>query len=89
LPPDVTPGEGEAFSNQGFTDIPTTSTNPGEGVPVAVLSSSIDLNTLSPEQLSKPFLCLQARQQLGIASRPEALWSIHVQEPDPLRSYGA
>jgi hypothetical protein len=82
------PGQGKAFGNQGFTDILIISTNPGEGAPVTVLSASIDLHPLPPEELSKPFLRLEACHQLGITPRPKALRSVHVQEPDPLRSYG-
>ena len=36
----ITPGQREAFSDQGLTRIPTACTNPGEGVPVAVLPVS-------------------------------------------------
>ena len=82
------PGQGEAFGNQGFTDILVISTNPGEGAPVTVLSLSIDLHPLPPEELSKPFLRLEACHQLGITPRAEALRSVQVQEPDPLGAYG-
>ena len=62
----ITPGQGEAFSDQGLTRIPTACTNPGEGAPVAVLPVSIELHTLDPEQLSKPLLRLESCYQLGM-----------------------
>jgi hypothetical protein len=62
----ITPGQREAFSDQGLTRIPTACTNPGEGAPVAVLPVSIDLHTLDPEQLSKLLLRLESCYQLGM-----------------------
>jgi hypothetical protein len=82
--PAVTSRKCGAFSNQSFTDVPVIGTSPGEGAPVTVLSLSIALHPLSPEELRKPFLSLEPCYQLGITPRPKALRSIHVPEPDPL-----